>query len=137
MNEVKSKLVVVCVLLEDGDKVLAARRSADMSLPWKWEFPGGKVEPGESLEAALRREIEEELSVQIDLIEAWPAEQHPLPDGRELLLHPFLGRIQLGVPQALEHAEIRWCDPNQILDLDWADADLALAEKWKNFKNLY
>jgi 8-oxo-dGTP diphosphatase len=131
MNEAKSTLLVVCVLLEEDGKVLAARRSANMSLPLKWEFPGGKVEPGESLEQALRREIEEELSVQICIVESWSAECHPLPDGRDLELHPFLGRIKNGIPQSIEHEEIRWLSPENILDLDWAEADQVLVRKWK------
>lgn len=131
MMEPKPILLVVCVLLEHEGKVLGARRSEAMSLPLKWEFPGGKVEPGESLEQALRREIVEELGIEIELLESWPAEKQVLADGRQLELHPFLGRVLSGEPKAIEHHEIRWILPGEILELDWATADLNLVRKWK------
>jgi 8-oxo-dGTP diphosphatase len=116
---------VVCAVITDTvGRILAAKRSASMPLPGKWEFPGGKVHPGEIPEHALVREIREELGVEIEvgaiLMEvAWPP----------IRLLPFRAGILLGQPNPAEHEEIRWVLPAELVSLDWAEADLPIVEE--------
>jgi len=114
---------VVCALIEDDGKVLIARRSIRQALPLKWEFPGGKIEPGESKAEALSREIREELGVDIAVGAALPAVTHAYPDFT-IVLHPRICRLVSGTPVPHEHAEIVWCPPDRLGTLDWAEADL-------------
>ena len=73
-------LQVSCAIIERDGLVLAARRSATMSLPLKWEFPGGKIDPGESAEECLLRELREELRILVRLEQKLPISTHRPPD---------------------------------------------------------
>ena len=115
--------VACAILLRPDGTVLAARRGPDMRLPGLWEFPGGKLEPGESSGEALIREIREELAIDIRLLRALSIVEHHYPDF-SIRLHPWLCEITSGEPRPLEHAEIRWLDANTLPSLDWAEADL-------------
>lgn len=120
-----SPVHVVCALIQEAGRVLIARRPEGKKLAGFWEFPGGKIEPGESPEAALVREIEEELGCQVEDLRAGP----PVPyryEWGEIVLHPFLCRLRPGSPPALahEHAEITWLTPAELKDVDFAPADL-------------
>lgn len=97
-----------------------------MSMPLKWEFPGGKVEKDESLEAALIREIDEELSLTITLVEALSPVTHEYSDFR-IHLMPYLAEVKSGQLLLLEHQDYKWLEPKEMLMLDWADADLPIA----------
>lgn len=120
---------VVCALIEDRGRVLVARRSAQQSLPLKWEFPGGKIEPGETEAEALVREIREELGVDITVGQALRSVIQAYPDF-SLTLHPRLCRITSGIPATHEHAKIEWRDPSDLKDLDWAEADIPILEEY-------
>lgn len=113
-----------------GGRCLAAQRSADMSLPLKWEFPGGKVEPGETPERALAREIAEELGVRVE-VGAWLGQgRAALRDGREVVLDVYLAAL-LDEPDAIvlrEHAGCRWLDAHALHTLDWAQADVPVLD---------
>lgn len=117
------ELHVSCAIIERNGLVLAAQRSARMALPFKWEFPGGKIEKHETASDALRREIFEELGLEIELHYALPAHPFAQHHDQRLILWPFLGRIKTGHIQLAEHAQIRWCTPNELQQLDWAPAD--------------
>lgn len=120
---------VVCAIIERGGYVLAARRGPDMRHPWKWEFPGGKVEAGESPKEALKRELAEELSVRVDIIEALPPVKYDYPD-LSIELCPFRCEWTGGEPLPDEHAETVWMDPAGLLSLDFAEADVIVAEAY-------
>ena len=109
------QVVVGVALFRDG-RVLAARRPADSGSPGGWEFPGGKVEAGESDDSAAVREIQEELGVPIDVGEVLGPEQ---PIGDRYLLRVYAGRVLSGEPVPLEHNEIRWLRADELDGVDW------------------
>jgi len=102
--------------------VLICQRSANMALPLKWEFPGGKIEEGESKEACLQREIEEELGLEIFVGKELPLVTHTYPTFR-ITLYPFLCKVQRGSIQLAEHAQAKWVPWQTLNDFDWAEAD--------------
>lgn len=123
-------LVVAAAVLDDlvrPTRLLAARRSAPSSLAGRWEFPGGKVEPGEEPRAALLRELDEELGVSAVLGDLVPG-----PRGDDwLVLHGFRMRVWLArtadEPRPLaDHDELRWLGPDQLDDVPWLDADVPI-----------
>lgn len=120
---VKRHLHVACAIIERNGLVLAAQRSASMSLPLKWEFPGGKIEPGETAKECLYRELQEEMSVEIVISREMAASTHCY-EKFTVTLHPFICSLAGGELTLLEHTEIIWLPPSQLLDLDWAEADL-------------
>jgi 8-oxo-dGTP diphosphatase len=108
--------VVVGVALYDGaGRVLAARRRGG-----GWEFPGGKVEPGERERAAAVRECAEELGVRVELSGRLRGEQ---PCGNGYRLRVWAGRVVEGEPRPREHAELRWAGRDELAALDWLPAD--------------
>ncbi len=119
-------VVGAAICNEQGD-VLCALRAPNMSLPNVWEFPGGKVEEGESPAAALVREIREELGCTISigklLADVCHEYEHAI-----VHLRTYEARLVDGEPRAREHAELRWVPPSQLRDLRWAPADLPTVE---------
>jgi 8-oxo-dGTP diphosphatase len=106
-----------------GGRVLAARRSAPAALAGGWEFPGGKVEPGESPAAALARECREELGVRVAVGELLgTADVAP-----GIVLHVHVAGLIAGEPQPLEdHDELRWLAADELEDVAWLPADRPL-----------
>ncbi|GAB3012585.1 hypothetical protein GCM10027051_14520 [Niabella terrae] len=96
-----------------------------MKLPLKWEFPGGKIEAGESKEECLIREIKEELGVQIRIISALPVVHHKYPES-EIRLYPFICAIETGSLHAREHIQFKWVEGKALLNFDLAAADLPI-----------
>lgn len=94
-----------------------------MTLPGLWEFPGGKVEPGESPSEALRREIAEELGCTVAVGEHIATCEHENGSGI-VILDTYRCTLVAGEPRASEHAEIRWLTPAELVALDWSPADL-------------
>lgn len=113
---------VACAIIERDGLVLAAQRSDSMSLPLKWEFPGGKIEAGESPRDCLIRELREELDVAIAVGLPLSAATHHYPTF-SVTLHPYLCSIESGAITLHEHAAIAWLPPDQLMTLDWAEAD--------------
>ena len=91
----------------------------------KWEFPGGKVEQGESEREALAREILEELGCEVEVGEAFTCVEHYDTDC-SIRLAPFLCELRQGEPQLLEHAQHSWCSIDEFAELDWAQADIPI-----------
>lgn len=115
--------VVVGAALFDasGGRVLAARRSAPEALAGRWEFPGGKVEPGETVRAALERELREELGVTARAGERLPGAWEVRP-GLELQI--WTASLLEGDPQPLQdHDELRWLDASSLDSVDWLPQD--------------
>ena len=121
---------VVAGLIEDeSGRLLACRRPLDKHLGGLWEFPGGKVEAGESPPAALVRELREELGVTVETHETLAPVVHEYDRG-PIRLIPILCRIVEGDPHPHEHSELRWCDAAQLQTLDLAAADLPVLAEW-------
>jgi 8-oxo-dGTP diphosphatase len=100
-----------------------------MSLPLKWEFPGGKIRSAESPEACLRRELNEELEIAVNVGEALSPATHRYPTFT-VTLHPFRCAIESGTLTLHEHAAVRWLHPRELLALDWAEADLPVIDEY-------
>lgn len=116
--------IVVGAALLDGDRLLAARRSAPEELAGRWELPGGKVEPGEAPEAALVRELREELGVDAEVIERVPG-QWPLKS--PYVLQVWTARLLPGTPDPKplqDHDALRWLESGEVWDVDWLDQDV-------------
>jgi 8-oxo-dGTP diphosphatase len=119
---------VVAALIWDENRFLACQRPAHKARGLLWEFVGGKVEPGETKEQALIRECREELAVQVLPGDVFMEVIHEYPDITvELTL--FNAVIAEGVPQKLEHADIRWLLPSQIPEFDFCPADEEILKK--------
>jgi 8-oxo-dGTP diphosphatase len=123
-------LRVACALVERDGRLLSVQRSATMSLPLKWEFPGGKIEPGESPAGCLRRELLEELGVEVEVGDPLPAFVHDYP-AFSVILYPWRCRIASGDLTLHEHADARWLTADDLFSVDWAAADLPVLEAWR------
>ncbi|NUP83480.1 MAG: NUDIX domain-containing protein [Nonomuraea sp.] len=118
-----STIVVAAVIVAPGGKVLAAQRAAPAALAGGWEFPGGKVDPGEGEVAALIRECREELGVEIAVGERVGGDW-ALSDG--YVLRVWLATLASGVPEAREHLALRWLGPGEYYEVEWLGADLPI-----------
>jgi len=123
---------VTCAIIENKNKVLCAQRSALMNLPLKWEFPGGKLEAGESEEDCLIREIREELNLIIGNLERLPSNIHTYEGGKAIELIPFRCKVVEGNLILKEHQQIKWLTAAELLILDWAEADISIVEYYQN-----
>ncbi|RPF35997.1 (deoxy)nucleoside triphosphate pyrophosphohydrolase [Streptomyces sp. TLI_185] len=118
------RIVVVGAALFDGGRLLAARRSAPPELAGRWELPGGKVEQGETPEAALVRELREELGVDAEAV-ARVAGEWPLKP--PYVLHVWTARLRPASPDPKplqDHDELRWLTRDELWDVPWLDQDI-------------
>ncbi|MEU4559788.1 (deoxy)nucleoside triphosphate pyrophosphohydrolase [Actinoplanes sp. NPDC023936] len=115
------RVIVAAVIITDG-RVLACQRSAPPEAAGKWEFPGGKVEPGETEEAALARECVEELGVRVKVGDRVGPDV-PLAHGRAVLRVYAAALLDGDVPEALEHTSMRWLTVDQLNSVPWLPAD--------------
>ncbi len=123
-------LEVVCGIIKNSlGEILACRRGLERHLGGLWEFPGGKVDAGELPEAALARELHEELGIGVRVGKPLSAIVEWTDGAVSIRLRGFFCEIMQGEPHAHEHEEIRWCEPSELLDLDWAEADVPLVEE--------
>jgi 8-oxo-dGTP diphosphatase len=106
-------------------RCLVGKRGPGRSFAGQWEFPGGKVEPDEQPEAALVREIREELGIEIE-VGAWLGRGTAQDLGREIVLDVYAAHRVSGALAATEHAEIAWLSADELEQLDWAEADVPI-----------
>lgn len=119
---------MVAAVIVRGGLILAAKRGPQMSLSGFWEFPGGKIENGESPKAALLRELKEELLCDAEIgthIDTTAYEY----DFAIVNLATYYAKIISGDPVLTEHEEVRWLAPGKLLEIEWAPADIPAVRK--------
>ena len=121
MNNKKHYEVVAAVIENDG-KIFCCQRGPKGECAFKWEFPGGKIEPGETKEEALHREIKEELNCSI-IIEKFITTVNHEYNTFSLTMHVYLCSLKESVPILLEHKSSIWCERSKLKELNFADAD--------------
>jgi len=124
------KLVVAGLIVGDDRRVLITQRRADQALPLQWEFPGGKVEPGEAPVAALARELAEELGARVSVGRIWDVLFHAYPDF-DLVMLVYTCRLAPGSePRAVEVADLAWVATDELPGAwDILPADRPLVER--------
>ena len=120
--------VVGAAIIDPRGRCLAARRSAQMNTPLKWEFPGGKVETGETARGALRRELLEELEVEVEVGD-YLARGEADDSGRLIVLDVYVCTFVAGRVRLTEHDTFGWFNPEEVETLDWAEADIPVLSK--------
>lgn len=132
MDFPKATIEVTCALIRHDEKFLVTQRGPKMKMPFLWEFPGGKIEPGETPENGIIREIKEELAIEIALI-------HRLPDCKyeyeefAIVLIPFVANYLSGEMQLTEHQSFKWLKADELNLPDLAPADVAVVKELVHF----
>lgn len=123
------KIEVVAAIICDGDKFFATQRGYGEWKDW-WEFPGGKIEAGETAEEALQREIREELATEIAIDKLITTVDYDYPKFH-LTMHCFLCHVQCGHLTLLEHESARWLKREEFNSVKWLPADEVVIEQLK------
>ena len=121
---------VVAAIIKKDNKIFATQRGYG-EFKDGWEFPGGKIEEGETREAALIREIKEELNVEIVVQEFLTTVNYDYPNFH-LTMHCFICEVINGELMLLEHKAARWLSKNELYELDWLPADLDILDQLKD-----
>lgn len=124
----KKNIYVVGAVIKRDNKILCAQRGKEKSLPLKWEFPGGKIEKGETPQQALKRELDEEMRCTISIGEAIEDTAYEYDFGI-VNLKTYYCELVEGEPVLTEHVAIKWLAPEELSFLDWAPADIPAIEK--------
>jgi len=122
---------VVAAIIRDGDRIFATQRGYG-EFKDGWEFPGGKVEEGETLQEALKREIEEELETEIEVGDYLTTIEYDYPKFH-LSMKCYWAKIVEGKPVLLEHEAAKWLTKDTIDSVDWLPADLTIIGKVKEY----
>jgi 8-oxo-dGTP diphosphatase len=128
MNKI---IPVSCAVIFSQGKILAVRRSSQMPLAGFWEFPGGKLENGESPQECLEREILEELELKIQVGIELPISEYSYLEEKTIRLIPFLSQIKRGEINLLEHDQYLWLGVNELFEVNWAIADIPIVQYLK------
>lgn len=132
MEKMRMKIVkVAAAIIIDQDKILATQRSYG-DFKGLWEFPGGKIEAGETAEAALKREIREELDVGIEILELFDHLEYDY-ENFHLSLDCFIVRVTNGSITLKEHSAAKWLGKNDLNSVTWLPADITLIEKLQKY----
>ena len=116
---------VTCAIIKINDKILVTQRSEIMKLPLKWEFPGGKLEEGENEIDCIKREINEEINIDIEVLEKLSNSLFDYGNFKINLI-PFTANYVSGEIILTEHKDYKLLDKSELLNLDWAEADLPI-----------
>ncbi len=118
---------VTCAVIVNGKKVLACQLGSNSHHPFRWEFPGGKIEAGETAESCIVREIAEELNAKFTIIKPLASIDYQYPN-KSIRLIPFLGSVDVGSLRVLEHIQLKWFSFDQVDEIYWVEADRLLVE---------
>ena len=132
-GEVKTIEVVAAVIFDDRGRIFATQRGYGEWKDW-WEFPGGKIEPGESREQALRREIREELAAEIEVGELLRTIDYDYPKFH-LTMHCFRCTLPNGHLLLKEHEAAEWLQPQQLHSVRWLPADEEIIDELSKIKH--
>ena len=125
---------VACAIIFNEDKILVTQRSEKMSLPLKWEFPGGKVEENENAENCILREIKEELNLDIEIVKRLESKSFDYPSF-SINLIPFISKYLSGKINLYEHKDFKWLTKEELIFLDWAPADIPILHEFLNINH--
>ena len=123
-----SKQVVAAIIVREN-KILICQRTPEQTMPFKWEFPGGKVEPEEGLRAALRRELQEELGIEATIGTRVAVIRHSYSAGNAVELHFYRVDHFEGEIQNLIFHDVRWVERKELPGYDFLEADIAFVKK--------
>jgi len=129
MEQKEIKNVVAALIFYDG-KLFAASRSEKDERYGKYEFPGGKIEAGETHEQALKREIMEELGIIISVDSFLLTIEYDYPEFH-LVMHCYQCAILFGAPRLLTHSAVKWISPQELDNIDWLPADIQVVDYLK------
>lgn len=123
---------VVAAIIIENDKILCTQRNLSKLdyISYKWEFPGGKVEAGETEEEAIKREIIEELDLEIFDLKKYITVDHTYPDFR-IIMHSYKAHCKNKEPNLKEHVAHKWLSKEELGILDWAQADVPIVDALK------
>ena len=125
---------VICAIILVNDKVLVTQRSATMKMPFKWEFPGGKLESDESEIDCIKRELKEELNIEISIINKLTNTTHDYGHV-QINLIPFVVKYLSGEIILAEHLQYKLLALTELEYLDWAEADLPVLKEFQQLNN--
>lgn len=120
---------VTCAIINIDGKILVTQRSENMSLPFKWEFPGGKIEVYESEIECIKREIREEINIEIEILQKLSNSNYDYGN-LQINLLPFVANYVSGEIKLSEHKAYKLMDQSELLNLDWAEADIPIVEEF-------
>jgi 8-oxo-dGTP diphosphatase len=123
-------ITVVAAIIKDIDKYLCLQRGYNKYpyISYKYEFPGGKIEAGETEIDALKREILEELNIEVEVQDKFLIVEHNYPDFK-LIMHSYICKKLTNDMVLKEHIDSKWLNHNELSDLDWAGADIPIVNK--------
>ncbi|HOG41787.1 MAG TPA: (deoxy)nucleoside triphosphate pyrophosphohydrolase [Bacteroidales bacterium] len=125
----KRKIEVVAAVIFDEKKILVSQRDGG-DMAGRWEFPGGKIEAGETHEQALKREIMEELGIIISVDSFLLTIEYDYPEFH-LVMHCYQCAILFGAPRLLTHSAVKWISPQELDNIDWLPADIQVVDYLK------
>ena len=125
----KTICVVAGIVMYQG-KILCVQRPRGKFdyISFKWEFPGGKIEEHETKENALKRELKEELGLEIHGVKEFIQVSHQYPDFK-IIMDAFLCNVEMDRVIRMEHMDHQWLTPKEMIELNWADADRPILKK--------
>jgi len=129
MSDHQTKIIeVVAAVIQYKDLFFCVQRNEKGSLAYKWEFPGGKIEQHESHQEALKRELKEELNLDVEIGQHVSTVHHQYPSFF-IILHGYIVKVNDDQIKLNEHIDFKWLKKHELLSLDWAEADIPIVKK--------